>query len=138
MGKVDINDPTCTLPFPLSGLDFLNSFSLYFSDQLFKPAGTAVDADIWSTIEPCIAIVSACLPMMGPLFQAMTPSRLRNVKSPFKSISSLGSSIVRQKEKNRDISLVEGHGGRFDRIDDASAAASKRDFSVDVHPLDAV
>ena len=75
--------------------------------------------------------------MMGPLLKAMLPSRLRNVKSPFRSISSFGSSIIRQKEKNNDISLVEGHGGKFDRIDD-SAAASKRDVSVDVHPLDAV
>lgn len=108
MGKVDIDDPTWT----------------------------AVDADIWSTIEPCIAIVSACLPMMGPLLKGMLPSRLRHVKSPFRSLSSIGSSIARQKEKNKDISLVEGHGGRFDRIDD-SAAASKGDFSAHVHPLDA-
>lgn len=75
--------------------------------------------------------------MMGPLLKAMLPSRLRNVKSPFRSISSFGSSIIRQKEKNNDISLLEGNGGKFDRIDD-SAAASKRDASVDVHPLDAV
>ena len=68
--------------------------------------------------------------MMGPLFQAMVPTRLRNVKSPFKSISSYGSSIGRQKERSKDIALVEGHGGTFDRLAD-SAAASKGDVSAD-------
>lgn len=76
--------------------------------------------------------------MMGPLLKAMLPSRLRQLKSPFRSISSFGNSIDRQKEKSKDISLVERHGGRnFDRLDD-SASASKANMSADVYPLDAV
>ena len=76
--------------------------------------------------------------MMGPLLKGILPSRLRNVKSPFRSISSFGSSIVRPKEKSKDISLVEAHGGNdFDRLD-SSASASKANMSADVYPLDAV
>lgn len=64
--------------------------------------------------------------------------RLRMIKSPFRSISSFGSSIGRQKEKSKDISLIEGHGGPFfDRLDD-SAAASEGNVSVDRYPSDAV
>lgn len=73
---------------------------------------------------------------MGPLLKGMLPTRLRNVKSPFRSISSFGSSIGRQKEKSKDVALVEGHGG-FDRLDD-SAAAGKGNDSVELYPLDAV
>ncbi|KAF6229956.1 hypothetical protein HO133_004294 [Letharia lupina] len=109
VGKVDIDDPTWT----------------------------AVDADIWSTVEPSIGIVSACLPMMGPLLKGIVPSRLRNVKSPFRPISSFGSSVGRQKEKNKGIRLVEDRGGKFDRLDD-SASASKGSVSVDVYPFDVV
>lgn len=75
--------------------------------------------------------------MMGPLLKGMLPTRLRNVKSPFRSISSFGSSIGRQKERSKDVALVERHGGNFERSDE-SAAASKANVSVDVCPLDAV
>ena len=76
--------------------------------------------------------------MMGPLLKGMLPSRLRNVKSPFRSISSFGNSIVRSKEKSKDISLVEGHGGsNFDRLDESASARTAK-MSADVYPLDAV
>ena len=74
--------------------------------------------------------------MMGPLLKGMLPTRLRKVKSPFRSISSFGSSIGRQKERSKDVALVEGHGG-FDRLDD-SAATSKGSVSVEMYSLDAV
>lgn len=80
--------------------------------DIADPTWTAVEADIWSTVEPCIAIVSACLPMMAPLLKAMVPKRLiERVKSPFRSLSSFGSSIRREKERNRDIALVEREEG---------------------------
>ena len=44
---------------------------------------------------------------------------------------------MRQKEKNKDIPLVDGNGGRFDATDDATVA-DRRDCSVDVNPLDPV
>lgn len=68
----------------------------------------------------------------------MLPSRLKKLKSPFRSISSFGSSPVRPKEKSKDIPLVEGHvGNDFDRLD-SSASAWKANMSADVYPLDAV
>ncbi len=75
--------------------------------------------------------------MMGPLLKGMVPTRLRNVRRPFRSISSFGSSIGRQKERNKDIALVEGHDGKFDRLVD-SAAASKGNVSADSAYVSAV
>ena len=75
--------------------------------------------------------------MMGPLLKGMVPTRLRNVGSPFRSISSFGSSIGRQKERSKDIALIEGHDGKFDRLVD-SAAANKSDVSADSEYVSAV
>ena len=33
--------------------------------------GTGVDGVMWSSVEPCVGIVSACLPTMRPLFRTM-------------------------------------------------------------------
>ncbi|KAI4171562.1 MAG: hypothetical protein LQ343_004154 [Gyalolechia ehrenbergii] len=33
------------------------------------PTWTQVNPAIWSTVEPCIGIVSACLPIIGPTFR---------------------------------------------------------------------
>ena len=52
-------------------------------------------------------------------------------------MSSFKGSVGRQNEKRKEIPLVEGHGGTFDRLDD-SAAASKRNMSMDVYAIDAV
>ncbi len=35
--------------------------------------GSNIDAVIWSTVEPCAGIVSACLPVMRPLLQKLVP-----------------------------------------------------------------
>lgn len=59
--------------------------------------------------------------MMAPLLKAMIPRRfLERVKTPFRSISSYGSSIRREKERGRDIALVDidERGGGFGRAED--------------------
>lgn len=46
---------------------------------------TDVDTFIWSTVEPCIGIVSACLPVMRPILQKIVPSSVSSIGQPPKA-----------------------------------------------------
>ena len=78
---------------------------------------------VWSVIEPCVGLVSACLPVMGPL--------LRGVRLPFMSSRSRGSN---QSEARRPVPQVSWLNskvkldivwpGRFKRINDSDSSES--------------
>ncbi|KAI4204991.1 MAG: hypothetical protein LQ348_001214 [Seirophora lacunosa] len=60
------------------------------------PVGTNVDIGIWSTVEPCIGVVSACLPVMAPFLRT--------------HIISFSTSVFRSRQQTGGASL--GYSGR--------------------------
>ncbi|KAL9006292.1 MAG: hypothetical protein Q9188_000949 [Gyalolechia gomerana] len=88
------------------------------------PTWTNIDACIWTTVEPCIGIVSACLPIMGPVLRTnlvtLTTSIFRSKKRSHQANSSGGftGSGGTHKEKKSFGKLAgvgPGSGGRMDR-----------------------
>lgn len=73
--KAGETDPLCQLPTPLS-----YSF-VHMSNDC---AGDILEVSIWTTVEPSVAIISACLPTLRPLFRAASPL-LYNFSSRFRS-----------------------------------------------------
>ena len=77
---------------------------------------------VWSVIEPCVGLVSACLPVMGPL--------LRGIRLPFMGSRSRGSD--RSEEARRPIPQVSWLNskvkldivwpGRFKRISESDSS----------------
>jgi len=62
---------------------------------------------IWSTIEPCVSIIAACLPTYGPLFRH---------GGTFKSLVSSIRSLMRTSKTSThhgSISLADGPGGHM-------------------------
>ncbi|KAL8989197.1 MAG: hypothetical protein Q9177_001871 [Variospora cf. flavescens] len=49
---------------------------------LVDPTWTQVDPGLWSTIEPCLGIVSACLPIIGSLLRSKLGSSVSNSSGP--------------------------------------------------------
>ncbi|KAL9021143.1 MAG: hypothetical protein Q9185_001682 [Variospora sp. 1 TL-2023] len=49
---------------------------------LVDPTWTQVDPGLWSTIEPCLGIVSACLPIIGSLLRNKLGSSVSNSSGP--------------------------------------------------------
>lgn len=58
--------------------------SHYFVQMSNDQAGDDLELSIWTSAEPSIAIISACLPTLRPLFRAASPL-LYNVSSLFRS-----------------------------------------------------
>ncbi|KAL8973163.1 MAG: hypothetical protein Q9183_000126 [Haloplaca sp. 2 TL-2023] len=78
--QYEVLNPTCTYSFPsLLVVSPLGPIFPYPRPFLHLPsalpgsnalaAGTQMDTAIWSTVEPCVAVISACLPVIGPCFR---------------------------------------------------------------------
>ncbi|KAL8905612.1 MAG: hypothetical protein Q9207_002522 [Kuettlingeria erythrocarpa] len=80
---------------------------------VIDPTWTQVDPGIWSAIEPCMGIVSACLPVIGPLLRTKLGSM---VGSP--------SWLSRPKRSGQDASYVAGSSAR--RGNDSSRSMQKK------------
>lgn len=74
-------------------------------------AGTIVNAGIWINVECNIGIVSACLPIMGPLLKHI-PSLPRSISSRFSALFSSKRSNTTTSNKGSDVSgftMVNDH-----------------------------
>lgn len=93
-------DPLCRLPTPLY------HFSVHTSNDR---AGDILEVSIWTTVEPSVAVISACLPTLRPLFRAARPL-LYNFNSRFRSQGSL-------QRRDYDIQLNSIGGGTTNGVD---------------------
>lgn len=75
--------PLCPLPIASLGL----AYTMVIGTMLTHNRGTQTNPAIWSTIEPSIGIVSACLPIMGPVLRSRTITEIRSTSwfTPSKS-----------------------------------------------------
>ncbi|KAL8995930.1 MAG: hypothetical protein Q9169_004431 [Polycauliona sp. 2 TL-2023] len=69
----------------------LRFYYLEHVDTVSDPTWDNVDTLLWTTIEPCIGVVCACLPIMGPLLRT--------------HIASLSSSIFRSRKHSNNSSF---------------------------------
>ena len=94
-------DPTCTYscyllayplplfpalcPLPIASLSLV--YTILIGTMLTHNKGTQTNPAIWSTIEPSIGIVSACLPIMGPVLRSRAITEIRSTSwfTPSKS-----------------------------------------------------
>ena len=81
---------------------------------------TSVKTDVYSTLEPSLGIVSACLPIMRPLFEKVIPSRFLRSRGNGKNhgsvkgvtrISGLPSNFVRAGRDTTDFRKLLDVGG---------------------------
>ncbi|KAI4190252.1 MAG: hypothetical protein L6R41_000922, partial [Letrouitia leprolyta] len=78
------------------------------------PTFTNINAGIWTTVEPCIGIVSACLPIMTPIlhtnFVAFVTSTFRSKKATYQGHSSDHPRATFQERKTSGKSVGTGLG----------------------------
>ncbi|KAI4268121.1 MAG: hypothetical protein L6R38_007957 [Xanthoria sp. 2 TBL-2021] len=88
-----------------------------------------VNSAIWSAAEPCMGVISACLPSLRPLVALMTRGTHRAPKIGGKSAqatTSSGSSRVVWRRKDTD------HGKHFSRLEDSVAEQARWGHDVTV------
>lgn len=56
---------------------------------------------IWTSIEPCLGVVGACLPTLGPLIDITYSTIHAKIKSTFSRQSLLGNSGISEANRNR-------------------------------------
>lgn len=86
----------------------LHSYLFARSTWAERCIGTDVDACIWSTVEPCIGVVSACLPVMRPILQKIVPSSFSSIGQPPRAETS--SRIINHPVANSRGQTVEVYG----------------------------
>ena len=80
---------------------------LYYLDRISNsdPTWTTFNAATWSTVEVCLGVVSACLPVMSPLFRSVLNTRISI------NIYSKHNSAKMSKLSNSYASGEGSHGG---------------------------
>ena len=75
--------------------------------MILTSVGSFVDAGVWTSVEPCIAVASACLPILRSLW---IRSRLANttVRSTRKSMKS-GTSVRSSRPNDKDVGSFTSH-----------------------------
>ena len=123
-------DWTCNLPLPKDLPCLTKSTKFLFTDY-------SAPTSIWSLIEALLAIVSACLPTLRPLFQGYSPESISNL---FHRLISLGFShreqsngserIYTNTEGSKDEQSFAMHE-RISKEQDKSEIMMQRSFAVE-------
>jgi len=88
---------------------------------------------IWTSIEPCMGVIGACLPSCRPLFQGFSPESLVGSIRSALSLRSIGSKDNMRQRKSKDSmplreSSVDGASGK-------SLENSRNRSTNDMQPL---
>ena len=88
---------------------------------------------IWTSIEPCMGVIGACLPSCRPLFQGFSPESLVGSIRSALSLRSIGSKDNMRQRKSKDSMPLRGSS--VDGASGKSLENSRNRSTNDMQPL---